>query len=283
MAPFATGDRRRAPRAAKRPGHRRCTAGRRWRACEQRPAVPDPHEASLRAWASWTERGYHRTVVGPFHPDAPRGSAHRLLNAGLVEAVRRTVRPRVLDAGCGPGNLAAWLGHHRDAAVLEVTGLDADPAALATAAAVAARHRVAFTPACADLCDRRSVDRALGADPFDLVVAVNSLLPAAAPGAEPRAPFHQQLEALAAHTRPGGLLVAVLPGWSRRTERDVDPHGHHLGDNGDGVAHVLHTEATVTVELPAAGWELVDLQPYRYPRHLGGGAPMDWVALARRR
>lgn len=97
--------------------------------------------------------------------------------------------PAVLDAGCGTGRVAIELADRG----LDVHGVDLDPAML-DAARDKAPH-LAWTEA--DL-----VAVALGAR-FDLVVMAGNVMVFVAPGTEGAVVAN-----LAAHLRPGGLLVA---------------------------------------------------------------------------
>jgi SAM-dependent methyltransferase len=103
-------------------------------------------------------------------------------------------RSRVLDAGCGTGRVASELARrgHR------VTGVDNDASMLAEA-----RKDPAVTWLEADLAVLDLEDR------FDLVLLAGNVIVFVEPGTE-----QQAVDRLAAHLRPGGLLVS---GW--RTDR----------------------------------------------------------------
>jgi SAM-dependent methyltransferase len=95
---------------------------------------------------------------------------------------------RVLDAGCGTGRVAIRLAELGYACV----GVDSDPPMLAEARSVAPDLDWV-------LADLASAD--VGRD-FDLVVAAGNVIPFLTPGTGPGV-----LARLAAHLRPGGLLV----------------------------------------------------------------------------
>lgn len=99
----------------------------------------------------------------------------------------------VLDAGCGTGRVARRLA----AVGYRTVGVDADPGMLEHAQHAAPE----LTWVLADLAglDLAKIEPA----PFDLAVAAGNVFPLLAPGTEPAV-----LERLAAHLRPGGLLVA---------------------------------------------------------------------------
>jgi SAM-dependent methyltransferase len=113
---------------------------------------------------------------------------------------------RVLDAGCGTGRVAirlTELGYH-------CVGVDSDRSMLAEARRSAPEiswlladlatldlpaHRV---PDGSEIPDGSDIP-----DGFDLIVAAGNVIPLLAPGTEPTV-----VSRLAAHLRPGGLLVA---------------------------------------------------------------------------
>jgi SAM-dependent methyltransferase len=111
---------------------------------------------------------------------------------GEAALVASLVEPpsRVLDAGCGTGRVAtrlSALGYH-------CVGVDADADMLE----VAQRQDPVTTWVRQDLSDL-----ALPAQAFDLALMAGNVVPLLAPGTLVKA-----LERLAAHLRPGGLLVA---------------------------------------------------------------------------
>lgn len=122
-----------------------------------------------------------------FEQLAARG-AHVHGEADLVAAL--APGPRILDAGCGTGRVAAEL----DRRGFEVVGTDLDPHMLGAAQ----RKAPHVTWVEADL-----TRLALDGDPFDAVVLAGNVLIFVAPGTEAAA-----VERCAAHLRPGGLLIA---------------------------------------------------------------------------
>jgi SAM-dependent methyltransferase len=101
---------------------------------------------------------------------------------------------RVLDAGCGTGRVAirlTELGYH-------CVGMDLDDSMLTEA-----RRSAPEIPWL--LADLASLDLPAHGIPdgFDLIVAAGNVIPLLAPGTEPTV-----VSRLAAHLRPGGLLVA---------------------------------------------------------------------------
>lgn len=110
---------------------------------------------------------------------------------GEARLVAALVNPpaRVLDAGCGTGRVAARLA--RDG--FRTVGVDVDDSMLAQA-------RRAAPQLCWVHADLATLDLP---ERFDLVIAAGNVLPLLTPGTEPAV-----LRRLAAHLRPGGLLVA---------------------------------------------------------------------------
>jgi trans-aconitate methyltransferase len=102
---------------------------------------------------------------------------------------------RVLDAGCGTGRVARELARRG----LDVVGVDSDASMLDVARAQSPDLRWVE----ADLASLDVGER------FDLVVAAGNVVVFLEPGTEP-----EVLRRMAAHLRPGGLLVS---GW--RTDR----------------------------------------------------------------
>ena len=100
----------------------------------------------------------------------------------------------VLDAGCGTGRVGAELARRGHT----VVGVDSDPSMLAAAVEAPGASWVLQDLTALDLSDR-----------FDLVFAAGNVMVFLAPGSEP-----EVMRRLAAHLRPGGLLVC---GW--RTDR----------------------------------------------------------------
>ena len=96
---------------------------------------------------------------------------------------------RVLDAGCGPGRVGGEL-HARGHAVV---GVDVDPALIAAAMIDHPGPRYVV----ADLAALELPD-----EPFDVAVLAGNVLVFVTPGSERRV-----IERVAAHVRPGGLVV----------------------------------------------------------------------------
>lgn len=247
----------------------------------------------------WDEvmASYHDEVLGPFHPHLGSTVFHVALQRALATASRRRAGApvRVLDAGCGPGNLCAVLAAYD--LPLEVVGIDASPCALSLARRRASEVELAARFYEADLASFDLSER------FDVVVSVNSVLPERARTA--RRMVGSIFGALAMHLEPRGALVAVLPAHDalladlerrssgdpyalKRAERSaLIDRSQRLADNGFGVPQAMHDPETIDAELPAAGLELLE-PPVRldYPSHLarahGASLAWDWCVTARR-
>ena len=100
----------------------------------------------------------------------------------------------VLDAGCGTGRVAIELARRG----LEVVGLDADPGMLSVARAKTPDLEWVL----ADLSDF-DLTEADGRRRFDAVVMAGNVMIFVVPGTEGAV-----LECVAAHVRPGGVVVA---------------------------------------------------------------------------
>jgi SAM-dependent methyltransferase len=114
----------------------------------------------------------------------------------------------VLDAGCGTGRVAVELARRGHA----LTGVDSDPSMLAVARRTPGVRWV----------DQDLATLDLGAS-FDLVVAAGNVMIFLAPGTGPAVTAR-----LAAHLRPGGLLVS---GW-RTADLDLPTYDGWVGAAG---------------------------------------------------
>ncbi|TNC33122.1 class I SAM-dependent methyltransferase [Mumia zhuanghuii] len=149
-------------------------------------------------WFTDTSDGHSQWYIERFRTmereGVDLGGEARLVNALVPPGAR------VLDAGCGPGRIAARL----HAAGHDVVGVDVDPALIAAAEEdhPGPEWRVA---------DLATLD--LPGDPFDLVVCAGNVMIFLAPGSE-----RAVLDRLRAHVRPGGRIVLGF-----RTDRPYGP------------------------------------------------------------
>lgn len=149
-------------------------------------------------WFTDTSDGHSQWYIDRFRTmereGVDLGGEARLVNALVPPGAR------ILDAGCGPGRIAARLhtaGH-------DVVGVDVDPALIAAAEEdhPGPDWRVA---------DLATLD--LPGDPFDLAVCAGNVMIFLAPGSE-----RAVLERLRVHVRPGGRIVLGF-----RTDRPYGP------------------------------------------------------------
>lgn len=149
-------------------------------------------------WFTDTSDGHSQWYIDRFRTmereGVDLGGEARLVNALVPPGAR------ILDAGCGPGRIAARL----HAAGHDVVGVDVDPALIAAAEEdhPGPDWRVA---------DLATLD--LTGDPFDLAVCAGNVMIFLAPGSE-----RAVLERLRVHVRPGGRIVLGF-----RTDRPYGP------------------------------------------------------------
>lgn len=199
---------------------------------------------------------YHDHVLSPFAPEmAGRNPLLDDLLAMPLEGLD------IADFGCGPGNLIPHLAGRG----ARLVGVDSSAAAIALATEVAERHAVAFEGVCGDF---RTVDLA---DQFDVIVAVNSVLPPVRNDVVP------VLSAMGQALKPEGQLLAILPSYDttvylRQLLGEDWAHRHKSDDvqllfADDGATQqAYHSPDSMAEELPRAGLRLVrDPRKVRYP------------------
>ncbi|MBW9214172.1 class I SAM-dependent methyltransferase [Mumia sp. zg.B53] len=173
-------------------------------------------------WFTDTSDGHSQWYIDRFRTmereGVDLGGEARLVNALVPPGAR------ILDAGCGPGRIAARL----HAAGHDVVGVDVDPALIAAAEEdhPGPDWRVA---------DLATLD--LPGDPFDLAVCAGNVMIFLAPGSE-----RAVLERLRVHVRPGGRIVLGF-----RTDRPYGPADLDV----DAAA------VSLVVEQRFATWDLV--------------------------
>lgn len=173
-------------------------------------------------WFTDTSDGHSQWYIDRFRTmereGVDLGGEARLVNALVPPGAR------ILDAGCGPGRIAARL----HAAGHDVVGVDVDPALIAAAEEdhPGPDWRVA---------DLATLD--LPGDPFDLAVCAGNVMIFLAPGSE-----RAVLERLRVHVRPGGRIVLGF-----RTDRPYGPADLDVDAAAVGLV----------VEQRFAAWDLV--------------------------
>lgn len=164
-------------------------------------------------WVTDTDENHSQWYIERFRTMAAEG-VDLGGEARLVDAMVPR-ESRILDAGCGPGRVGAFLhaaGHH-------VVGVDADPALID-----AARHdhpgpdwRVA------DLVDLDLP--ALGiAEPFDAALIAGNVLAFVAPGTEP-----DVIASVARHLVPDGIALVGFGTDRGYVLSDFDAHAARAG------------------------------------------------------
>ena len=202
-------------------------------------------------WTDATGGRWRPRLRGPVRRARGHGGADVHGEAALCAALV-PVGSRILDAGCGTGRVAirlAELGY-------DCTGTDLDPSMLAVARERAPQLRWVEA-------DLSTLDLLAGGDPaYDLVVLAGNVVPLAAAGTEPAV-----VARVAAHLRPGGLLVAGLrpgPGAPARRGRPGraaptttpgarPPASSRCGAWRPGTASRTTAAATPSASTPARG------------------------------
>lgn len=239
--------------------------------------LPSPNVAD---WDSIADT-YHDEVIGPFHPVGGRTALHDIIDVLLPGAV-------VLDAGCGIGNL----GRYSTARHLNTTVHGVDLSQRMLDAAKGGGY------ASLTRSDIRKVPFA--SETFDIVVAVNSVMPDPIPG-DSRLHVRETFAEFSRVCKTGGMVVCVLPSYDSLVEEEAaasisdrtpgrllsDPH-QRVGDTGFGVARCMHDAVTITRELEEHNFDVVKLTPLQYSMLLAKLHDLrvrawDWFVVAQKR
>lgn len=146
---------------------------------------------------------YHDYILSPFAPEMVRGyetgcTRNLLLNYLLTIPEAELKQSRVLDLGCGPGNLIPFVADK----VGSLSAIDASRHAIRVATEKATEFAgLDFNALCVDML---LLDDAQG---FDIVISSNSILPAS------REAVLHQFNKIRGLLRPGGLFLAILPSF----------------------------------------------------------------------
>jgi SAM-dependent methyltransferase len=163
----------------------------------------------------------------------------------LVDRFHRYLGPRLLEVGCGWGNILRLV----EASVQEIVAIDLDPESVEHVRDLY-RSRPDFVALVGDICDPATVEAVGGG--FDTVLSINVL-------------EHVQDDLLAlTHMKrvlaPGGHLVAVVPAHARIHNRMDRAIGHYRRySKADMAAKLTHIGCEVVTlsyinPLGALGW-----------------------------
>ena len=207
---------------------------------------------------AWRVRGYSGSMdLGPsvrfFDEQFQRQVREGELSLNpFEEAALPFVRGRVLDYGCGLGNLAVAAAR-RGCSVL---ALDASPSAVERIRRVAAEESLSLEAAKADLRTYEIRER------FDTVVAIGLLMFFDRPTAL------RQLRALRTHLRPGGVAVVNVLVEGTTCLDMFDPDAYCLFGRGELREHF-------------AGWEVLHAEHRDFPAPRGLVKSFDTLIAAR--
>lgn len=225
---------------------------------------------------TWAEvaSDYHNQVLGPFHPLNEEHQLYALLRLHVPST-------RVLDAGCGVGNLAAWC-NAEGVRPARLVGLDSSQEM------VSRSLRAGYSSVELGAIEKMTFHD----DQFDTTLAINSVMPAVVSN-DARRIVRECFSELRRVTEQNGTLIAVLPSfeslydtnskdalWHAQTDQDAA-----AGDVGFGEKRCLHTFETVNAELSGAGFSNLEISKLRYSdeatRALGlASGAWDWLVTA---
>ncbi|MSO27703.1 MAG: class I SAM-dependent methyltransferase [Candidatus Nanopelagicales bacterium] len=172
-------------------------------------------------WFTDTDEGHSHWYIERIRAMAAEGTdlggEARLVDAMVPRG------SRILDAGCGPGQVGAVLhaGGH------EVVGVDVDPELIAAAKA----DHMGPTWLVSDLCEL-DLSTQGQSEKFDAAVIAGNVLAYVAPGTE-----EQVLRRIAQHLKPDGFAVVGF-----HTDRyEIDEFDKHLTGSGFTLEHRFAT------------------------------------------
>jgi trans-aconitate methyltransferase len=186
---------------------------------------------------------------------------------------------RILDFGCGPGNILRYLAETN---IKKISGLDNSPAALEIAASEASKWGIDFEPVSADM-RTYTTDK-----PFDVIISTNSILP------ERPEDIQKMFHTLFKNLKEDGRLFLILPAFDACTAlldywkehyrgtwdddkfvqrcsdafekaKVMDRDTRRFADDGEH-QQTFHTEQSIRSDLTACKFEIVgDIRKIKYP------------------
>jgi SAM-dependent methyltransferase len=145
---------------------------------------------------------YHRYILSPYAHEMVETKGDQPCRNILLNYLHKIPRKqlnkmRVLDFGCGPGNLIP----HIDKKITQLVGVDKSAGSLKIASSVAEKHEIIFESICDDIIN---VHDEAG---FDLIISSNSILPNSR---EEVVTIFSRLNSLLS---TNGKLLAILPSF----------------------------------------------------------------------
>jgi SAM-dependent methyltransferase len=241
---------------------------------------------------NWDEvsKDYHSKILGPWSQEMMGTKPPRNCLLGALEKRANELKTqlKVLDCGCGPGNMLDYL----DEKSPEIFGLDTSKEALRIAKEKATVRKVTFH----EIEDDMRTYKAPAAERFDIIVSTNSVLP------ENRGDISKIFAAMNENLKPDGRLLLILPSfdtclaligyWQERLEnslrrwcgglstkdkefvkryisafkaaKKVDEINLRYADDGENL-QCFHTRESIKQDLAAAGFDILKMEKVSYP------------------
>jgi len=262
-------------------------------------------------------KDYHNYILGPFDPKMTEPSAgnknarrNKLLDE-LDKMLSAKKKPeegsRIIDFGCGPGNLIRFLDPSK---ISVLTCVDKNETALAIAEQVGKERGIHIRKKKCNIKDYQSTEK------YDIAISVNSILP------PKRSDIPLMLESITKALNSNGRFIAILPSYDtteylrnlwknyyRKTRKynlehveriaksfqetkKMDEKNRSYADDCR-ISQCYHDEETITQEFKAAGLEIIGKpEKIHYPWELTkrfdyGHFPdapeeiWDWFVVAR--